>query len=130
MVKGSVDALISFERLQQLTGERDRGKKISPFIFIRERLRIIGRGYSYEMWKEWREINRGIEKKYCNYSTFRKYIWNLEELGLIEFVPPTVPSSKKELKPRRYYALIRDEIDSIAWLSPLKHLAIIKDWNI
>jgi transcription initiation factor IIE alpha subunit len=59
-----------------------------------------------------------------SYESVRKFMYILEELGLIIFVreepAPTRPRSKA--LPRRYYRVSPDEVDDQAWLNPYARL--------
>jgi len=100
------------QRLEQL---EKRGPEPSTSGFIKTHLQRIGEDYIYHAYKVFCEKLKAIEQRYPTYDSFRKYWWICAQMNLIEFAreQPT-----KNLQPRRYYRLVRSNINSEAWQNP------------
>jgi len=127
VTKIEVEIKVDPDELAELTIFRPYGKPFSVSLFIREKLKIIGRGYPYELWLEWRKLNEEFGYKYCTYGTFRRYIWELKTLGLIRFKLPTKKPVRGQYR-RRYYELVPELIDALAWYDPHGTLIKLRGW--
>jgi hypothetical protein len=83
--------------------------------FIREHLRKVGQDYGYRMWKTFCRKLQEAGKKPSSYDSFRKHIYNLSKMKLIEF-SRSEPEGK--LIPRRYYQLVKRNFRSEDWNNP------------
>lgn len=90
----------------------------STATFIKDFLTKHGKGYSYGMWKAWADHLHRLGFKEPKIESFRKYLWILKKLGLIQ--KTKAPSYKIESRfLREYYELVRKQIgNEKAWSNP------------
>lgn len=88
-------------------------------MFIRRYLLEKGEAYIHETWMAFaRALKEAGIEWWGTYTSFRRYFYMLERLGLIWFVR-SEPGLKPELQPRRYYAVVPEFADLIeAWVRP------------
>jgi len=104
-----------------VSGERKLRGSWQPIMigpFIRDYLLEHGEAYPYEIYKA---LQAEKEKPKGSYQNIRNYFFWLQELGLIRFVREE-PSRNPKFKPKRYYALVKEKIDDLAWRNPRRHL--------
>lgn len=91
---------------------------ISTGMFIRDHLLEVVEDYIYHMWRLFKEAKRNAG----SYQNFRNYIFWLVRLELIRFTREE-PPKKVQLKPRRYYTYVPENIDEVElWRDPRGHL--------
>ena len=95
--------------------------------WIRGYLLTFGRGYSYEMWKEYRQFASYLGIKPGTYENFRFYMWVLKRLGLIRLVRR---GRARKGVDRRIYAIVPEMMDSPMWRRPLQAMYPSTDWTI
>jgi len=83
--------------------------------FIRFHLQYAGEDYVYGAYKAFCEKLKTIGQQPPSYDSFRKYWWVCAQLNLIQF---TREEKVGKPEPRRYYRLVRSNINSEAWQNP------------
>lgn len=124
-VAGKIEILVDLDRLERLTAFQPHGKKVSVSIFIREKLGLVPYTYPYELWLEWRAVNKKLGYKYPTYAKFRVYMWQLKELGLVE---PFYTAPSYGYWDRNLYRIVPEYIDDKRWFNPNKALIEERDW--
>jgi hypothetical protein len=86
--------------------------------FIRDFLQRHGKGYSYGMWRAWSEHLHQKGFKGPTVESFRKYLWILTKLGLIQ--KTAAPSYRiKSRFARQYYELVASQVgNEKVWANP------------
>lgn len=100
------------QRVEQLT---KRGPQPGTADFIKSHLQRTGEDYIYHAYKVFCEKLRAIGQRCSSYDSFRKYWWICAQMDLIEFVREQPIGN---LQPRRYYRLVRSNINSKVWQNP------------
>jgi hypothetical protein len=83
--------------------------------FIKSHLEHVGEDFVYGAYKAFCQKVEAIGQQGPSYDSFRKYWWICAQLRLIEFVRE---QPIKNLQPRRYYRLVRSNINNKAWQNP------------
>jgi hypothetical protein len=100
------------QRVDQLTR---RGPQPGSGDFIKSHLQHAGEDYIYHAYKAFCQSLKAIGQRGPSYDSFRKYWWTCAEMNLIEFVREQPIGN---LEPRRYYRLVRSNINNEAWQNP------------
>lgn len=91
--------------------------KISTGRWIRFHLtKEVAEDYVYRMWKAFEELKKKVGQKEATYYNFRRYIWTLKELQLVE-LSRTEPS-RFQNRDRRYYRVMPGGLEDPAWEDP------------
>jgi len=100
------------QKFEQLT---KRGPQPGTADFIKSHLSSMLEDYVYGAYKIFCQKLKAIGQRNPSYDSFRKYWWVCSQMNLIQF---TREQPTENLQPRRYYRLVRSNINSEAWQNP------------
>lgn len=83
--------------------------------FIRDHLRAVGEDYPYNVWKELRAQLKAEGQRCPILSSFYSYWHVCEQMDLIRF---TREGPGERLRPRKFYEINPDNINSKDWRNP------------
>jgi len=86
--------------------------------WIREYLTKVKEDYIFSIWKQYKQEMKKGGYKYASYATFRRYVWILKKLGLIEFIRKEKSVHGKRILYKHYYKLNESKISSDMWYNP------------
>lgn len=90
-------------------------------MWIRDHLTSVGEDYVYGMWKRFRKEKEGLGYRAGSYQNFRRYIYMLQRLGLVQKTR-TVKSKEDWMKDKNYYAVIAGKENHEGWENPQRVL--------
>jgi len=79
--------------------------------WIRDYLLQVGKAYTYDMWKAYRDDMRKYRVKTATYQSFRVYVSRLKYMGLIE----PLTTQKRNPFQITYYRIVPGMEDSTLW---------------
>jgi len=92
--------------------------KISTARWIRYHLtKEVQEDYVWQMWKAYEELKKEAGQKSATYNNFKRYIWVLKELELVE-MSRTEPSEGNLRTERHYYRVRPGGLEDPAWEDP------------
>jgi hypothetical protein len=105
-------------------------------LFIRDYLLQHRTAYPFQIYRALVEARKSVGVAVGSPINFYKYIWCLEQLGLIRRTgrvePSTIDHTRKRL-PRRlwriYFEIVPGKEDDPAWLHPQKEIAKRRGWR-
>ena len=119
--------------LEIIEAFREAGRRTPRLgLWIRGHLLDVGMDYAYGMYKRYNEFAREAQKmgafiNEISYKSLRTYLFFLKQLNLIRVASEEevinhfgyYPESKKGMR-RTYLTLVEENVDSDAWLNPIK----------
>ena len=95
-----------------------RPPPISISKWIRFKFQRDGENYPYRMWRDYQRFMTVLGFPAASYTGFRRMIWMVHHIGLIEFVR----EEETDFGVRRIYRIVPERASSPAWFNPQAEL--------